>query len=121
MEEMYGLHSTLLDYGEQQQQQQQQPLMLPGNMVTPADYQNLLCSSAFRDRIPIFGSDHLFSAASSALCETATGFQNLDHQGSSGGDMNMITTSTNTSLIKAKIASHPRYPCLLEAYIDCQK
>lgn len=26
-----------------------------------------------------------------------------------------------SSLIKAKIASHPSYPKLLDAYIDCQK
>ncbi|PIA61830.1 hypothetical protein AQUCO_00200080v1, partial [Aquilegia coerulea] len=122
MEEMYGFHSsTLIDYEEQQHQQQQQPLMLPANMITPADYQNLLCSGAFRDRIPIFGSDHLFSAASSALCDTTSGIQTLGtsldyHQGSSEGSGDMITSS-----IKARIASHPLYPCLLEAYIDCQK
>ncbi|KAF9624509.1 hypothetical protein IFM89_011622 [Coptis chinensis] len=120
MEEMYGLHSSL-NYSDQQH-----PSILQGNMVIPSDYhqQSLLTtSSSFRDRIPmIFGSDHhhyqqqhhhnlLTAAASAALSETTTSMTGPGiHE---AGDV--------MSCMKAKIVSHPRYPSLLEAYIDCQK
>ncbi|KMZ66172.1 putative Homeobox protein knotted-1 [Zostera marina] len=31
------------------------------------------------------------------------------------------STSDSYNTVKAKIAAHPRYPCLLHAYIDCQE
>ncbi|KAI9169497.1 hypothetical protein LWI28_013203 [Acer negundo] len=75
--------------------------MSPENLMFPSDYTGLLCPG----RIPTFGSDELLSAAS-AISEAAPINQREE-------DM--------SSIIKAKIASHPSYPRLLEAYIDCQK
>ncbi|OVA19858.1 Homeobox domain [Macleaya cordata] len=89
--------------------------MSPENLVSPTDYQSLLSSVAFRDRIPIFGSDQFFSAAASSVSETASIAPEI-HQGTVRGGEEMMM-----SAIKAKIAAHPRYPTLLEAYIDCQK
>ncbi|KAI4328202.1 hypothetical protein L6164_020576 [Bauhinia variegata] len=102
MEEMYGLPSTG-DISEK-------PLMTPENLLLPADYQSFFMSSGvFRDRIPMFGSEELLSAAS-AITEAEAS----------------ITPGARreedaSSFIKAKIASHPYYPRLLQAYIDCQK
>ncbi|KAF8390447.1 hypothetical protein HHK36_024973 [Tetracentron sinense] len=103
MEEMYDLHPTM-DYS-------QQISMSPENLVYQADYQSLLSSGVFRDRIPIFGSDQLFSAASD-IAEAASITPEIQRGG---------REEEMSSAIKAKIASHPCYPRLLEAYIDCQK
>jgi len=95
MEGTYGLHSMVADYSDK-------ALMSPENLILPTEYQSLLSSETFRQRIPIQGSQELLSEAASIT----TAIQRE-------GDM--------SSLIKAKIASHPSYPRLLEAYIDCQK
>ncbi|KAK6922255.1 KNOX1 [Dillenia turbinata] len=92
-------------------------LMSPENLmnnpvVAAADYQTTVVG-AFRDhRIPIFGSEELPSAVSDTTSIMPTGHIN-HHQ---AGEQEEISR-----LIKAKIASHPRYPSLLQAYIDCQK
>ncbi|XP_043703892.1 homeobox protein knotted-1-like 6 [Telopea speciosissima] len=105
MEGMYGLQPSL-DYTEQTS-------LSPDNMVSAADYQSLLSSGALgSDRIPIFGADQLFSAAAFTPHEIQTRGSGVV-VGGGGEEM--------SSVIKAKIASHPRYPRLLEAYIDCQK
>ncbi|GLU21653.1 hypothetical protein SLE2022_377810 [Rubroshorea leprosula] len=98
MDGMYGFHST----GEYASDK---ALMLPDNPILPSDYHALLCSSG---RVPMFGSDELLSAAS-AISEAASIAPEIQRE----EDM--------TSIIKARIASHPSYPRLLEAYIDCQK
>ncbi|KAK9934633.1 hypothetical protein M0R45_021770 [Rubus argutus] len=98
MEEMYGLQPTV-DYSDK-------ALMSPENLILPMDYQSLFSSGAFRDhRVPMtIGSDvaDLYSAIS-----TAPEFRR--------GEEDVFGS------IKAKIASHPSYPRLIEAYIDCQK
>ncbi|GLT86484.1 hypothetical protein SLE2022_046230 [Rubroshorea leprosula] len=98
MDGMYGFHST----GEYASDK---ALMSPDNPILPSDYHALLCSSG---RVPMFGSDELLSAAS-AISEAASIAPEIQRE----EDM--------TSIIKARIASHPSYPRLLEAYIDCQK
>ncbi|KAE8023496.1 hypothetical protein FH972_009185 [Carpinus fangiana] len=107
MDEMYGLN-TAAEYSDDYK-----ALMSPDNLILPtADYyQGLLSSTAaLRDhhRIPIFGSDELLSAAS-AISEAASFTPEIQRE----EDM--------SSVIKARIASHPSYPRLLQAYIDCQK
>ncbi|KAK9117203.1 hypothetical protein Sjap_016150 [Stephania japonica] len=103
MEELYGVHqSSAMDYADQSSS------MSPGSLVSPSDYQSFFGSS----RIPIFGSDQLYAVAASALSE-APAIQPSSDAGDR--DINIATA------IKAKIASHPRYPTLLQAYIDCQK
>jgi hypothetical protein len=107
MDEMYGLNSAA-EYSDNYK-----ALMSPDNLIIPtADYYQGFLSSAgaLRDhhRIPIFGSDELLSAAS-ALSEAASFTPEIQRE----EDM--------SSVIKARIASHPCYPRLLQAYIDCQK
>ncbi|KAL7241052.1 hypothetical protein ACSBR2_006637 [Camellia fascicularis] len=106
MDEMYSLNPATNDFADK-------ALMSPENlMIIPAEYQPFLSFGADHHRmIPMmFGSDELISVAS-AISETASitpGF------GRSHDDM-------SSAMIKAKIASHPCYPKLLQAYIDCQK
>ncbi|GLU03112.1 hypothetical protein SLE2022_203290 [Rubroshorea leprosula] len=99
MDEMYGIYST----GEYASDK----LLMspPDSLIVPSDYHALFCSSG---RVPMFGSDELLSAAS-AISEAASITPEIQPE----EDM--------SSIIKAKIASHPSYPRLLEAYIDCQK
>lgn len=80
-------------------------------MMSPSDYQNLICSSAGDNRV--FGSDELYSAAASALSSEAV---SISPQRIRRADDNF-----SLALFKSKIASHPLYPRLLETYIDCQK
>lgn len=97
MDGMYGLNPTA-EYSDK-------ALMSPENLLLPSDYQSFISCGAFR---PMFGSDELLSAAS-AISEAASVTREIQRE----EDM--------SSAIKAKIASHPRYPRLLQAYIDCQK
>ncbi|XP_052205482.1 homeobox protein knotted-1-like 6 [Diospyros lotus] len=111
MDEMYGFHPTTNeDYVDK-------ILMSPENLMMPAEYQNFYSSSSAgvgdHFRIPVFGSDELISAASAiseAASITPAGIRRSD------GDRDGLS-----SVIKAKIASHPSYPRLIEAYIACQK
>ncbi|XP_022159375.1 homeobox protein knotted-1-like 6, partial [Momordica charantia] len=104
MEEMYGLQSTA-EYSDK-------ALMSPENLILPPDYQTLLASSGdFRDRIPVFGSNELLSAAASAISEAEAASITPEIQ----------REDDFINVIKAKISSHPSYPRLLHAYIDCQK
>ncbi|KAK8363406.1 hypothetical protein V6Z11_A03G162900 [Gossypium hirsutum] len=97
MDEMYGFNATG-EYADK-------ALMSPENLILPSDYHAWLCSSG---RVPMFGSDELISAAS-AISEAASIAPEIRRE----EDMSCV--------IKAKIASHPSYPRLLQAYIDCQK
>nr|KJB31197.1 hypothetical protein B456_005G180500 [Gossypium raimondii] len=97
MDEMYGFNATG-EYADK-------ALMSPENLILPSDYHAWLCSSG---RVPMFGPDELISAAS-AISEAASIAPEIRRE----EDMSCV--------IKAKIASHPSYPRLLQAYIDCQK
>ncbi|XP_004489802.1 homeobox protein knotted-1-like 6 [Cicer arietinum] len=92
MEEMYGVPSTV-EYADKS-------LMTPENLIFAADYHSFLMSTSSANRIPMFGSDDIFSAEPSSAA---------------------IQDDVASSVMKAKIASHPYYPRLLQAYIDCQK
>ncbi|RDX83447.1 Homeobox protein knotted-1-like 6, partial [Mucuna pruriens] len=102
MDGMYGVPSTA-EYADK-------ALMTPENLIFPADYHGYLMSTAAADRIPMFGSDELFSAEPSAAVATPGGIQRQQQE-----------DDVATTVMKAKIASHPHYPRLLQAYIDCQK
>lgn len=111
MDGMHGHNSTESDY-----------VMIPENpmmMISP-EY----------DRFPVYGSDELMSAAS-AISEAASATAELrrtttcsrrDHVNNyHDNNYNYNNPCQPPSLVKAKIASHPYYPRLLQAYIDCQK
>ncbi|KAM1541851.1 hypothetical protein ACFX13_011795 [Malus domestica] len=118
MEEMYGLQSTA-DYGDKgfestTEYDDRGALMTPENLILPLDYHSLLHSSvAFLEhnhhqhqREAMFGSNDivLYSAASEAA-STIIAQREEDVFGA----------------IKTRIASHPTYPRLIHAYIECQK
>ncbi|KAF9667889.1 hypothetical protein SADUNF_Sadunf15G0070100 [Salix dunnii] len=95
MEQLYGLQSTSTDYS----------LLVPSENevapVVPNYYHHMgFPSAAGEASFPFFGSEQL-------LC------------GSSVSDAASMEEAS--CAIRDKIASHPLYPRLLEAYIDCQK
>lgn len=105
---MYGFHPTDGDYSDKAVL-----MMSPDNLMFPSDYQTLLCSSAGDNRVSdVFGSDELLSAAASALSSEAA---------SIAPEIPRNDDKVSLGIIKGKIASHPLYPRLLQAYIDCQK
>lgn len=100
MDDIYGLHASV-NYTSQ-------PSISPESLAaSQADLHSILSSGGFRDRIPAFGSDPMFPG--SVISDATISPEIRDN----GDEI--------SSIIKAKIASHPRYPRLLEAYIDCQK
>lgn len=101
-DEMYGVSSTT-EYSDG-------ALMTPEN-IFPAEYHSFLMSSAAR--IPMFGSDELLSAVTA-------GNETEPYPGATIAP-EIQRQNDASSLIKAKIASHPHYPRLLQAYIECQK
>ncbi|KAI3467554.1 hypothetical protein Pfo_024217 [Paulownia fortunei] len=111
MDEMYGLHSTGDDYADK-------ALMSPENLMIPMEYHqyhdhSFISSGDHLYRIPVFGSDELGFQCSVVSHESAS--NNVQNQREGDED------EEASSVIKAKIASHPSYPKLLDAYINCQK
>ncbi|KAH7510611.1 hypothetical protein FEM48_ZijujUnG0107300 [Ziziphus jujuba var. spinosa] len=93
----------------------QSSMEVPGSFVAPADY---LSFEGIGDRVPSFGSDPIFSGSSStaAVSDEASMVVAAEIQrGTSSVDDEV------SRVIREKIASHPLYPKLLQAYIDCQK
>ncbi|KAH6828048.1 homeobox protein knotted-1-like 6 [Perilla frutescens var. hirtella] len=120
MDEMYGIDSRGDDYADK-------ALLSPENLLIPEDYDqynyhSLTIHSAdnhhhhHHHRLPMFGSDDLGFQCSVISHESAS--VNVQNQREAGdGDED----DDDSTLIKAKIASHPCYSKLLDAYIDCQK
>ncbi|XP_075518424.1 homeobox protein knotted-1-like 6 [Primulina tabacum] len=103
MEDVYGLHSA-----------DDEALMSPENlMITAAfqpygySYNSLIASGEAFHRNPVFGS------CSVVASESTSGDPKIRKKGDEDEHA--------SNVIKAKIALHPSYPKLLEAYIDCQK
>ncbi|CAK9158155.1 unnamed protein product [Ilex paraguariensis] len=91
-------------------------LMSPENLMIPAEYESLLSSGDDHYRIPMFGGEDLGSGFQcSAISEVASMTPEVQRGPHRDED------DDASSVIKAKIASHPSYPKLLDAYIDCQK
>ncbi|KAL9335266.1 hypothetical protein Peur_072447 [Populus x canadensis] len=121
MEELYGLQSTSSDYS----------LQVPSeNMAAPAaNYYHPVgfTSPAGEPSFPVFGSEQMFcgSSVSDAASMVAEWHQKQQQQqqqrGGVGDHCNRNNSEEVSCAIRAKIASHPLYPKLLEAYIDCQK
>ncbi|KAJ6358817.1 hypothetical protein OIU76_000533 [Salix suchowensis] len=120
MEELYGLQSTSSDYSFQVPSE---------NMVAPvANYYHPVgfTSPAGEPSFPVFGSEQMFcgSSVSDAASMAAELHQQHQQRGGAGAGYHSNTNNSEeevSSAIRAKIASHPLYPKLLEAYIDCQK
>ncbi|EXC21662.1 Homeobox protein knotted-1-like 6 [Morus notabilis] len=70
------------------------------------------------DRVQMaFGSDPIFPASSSAVSDAASMAAAEAQRGSGGGGF----ADEFSGGVREKIASHPLYPKLLEAYIECRK
>ncbi|KAL6960279.1 hypothetical protein U1Q18_043007 [Sarracenia purpurea var. burkii] len=106
MDDMYGLHSMINSYADN-------VMMSPENNLMPIEYyQSFYSSASTYYRTLVFGSDKLISAAS-VIFEAASITPGVRRNDEDCDDL--------LGVIKAKIASHPFYPRLLEAYIDFQK
>ncbi|KAJ4840196.1 hypothetical protein Tsubulata_002947 [Turnera subulata] len=107
MDELYGIHSTGTNVYPMAQ--------LPESMVAPAsDY--LGFQPPIAATFPVYGSEQFFSGSS--VSDAASMAAGMQRGGGGGGGYSEEEVS---SAIRAKIASHPLYPKLLQAYIDCQK
>ncbi|KAJ9163763.1 hypothetical protein P3X46_023396 [Hevea brasiliensis] len=109
MDELYAFNSAPTDYPMQ--------VVVPENMIpAPADYHAF--PSPGVSSFPVVGSDHFFSGSS--VSDAASMVAEMQRGGGSSGG-NVGSEEEVSSAIRAKIASHPLYPKLLQAYIDCQK
>lgn len=109
MDEMYGIHSAGDFYADK-------ALMSPENLMMAAEYggyhyETLVPGGDHHHRIPGFESAEL-GFQCSAVSESAS----INVRGEGDHDEEQASTA-----IKAKIASHPSYPKLIDAFIDCQK
>ncbi|KAL5813850.1 hypothetical protein ACOSQ4_024491 [Xanthoceras sorbifolium] len=122
MDELYGLHSTI-GYSMQQTADN----IMVASTWTNYDHQHISSSSS-----PVVingGGDHTvygseqFGSGSSGISDAASMVAELQRNNNNNSSNNNNTTSEEevSSAIRAKIASHPLYPKMLEAYIDCQK
>ncbi|KAJ8753491.1 hypothetical protein K2173_022732 [Erythroxylum novogranatense] len=103
MEDLYGMQSSCSahDYSMHE----------PDDMVAPSPY-NLECFTSPVPSFPVFGSsEQMFSCSS--VSDSASPVAEIQKSG--------MLQEEVSSTIRTKIASHPLYPKLLEAYIDCQK
>ncbi|XP_065875436.1 homeobox protein knotted-1-like 6 [Euphorbia lathyris] len=121
MDELY-LPSTCTDYSSISMQHHHHHHWLPDNNYpppAPPPPPNNFPNSPLPSFPMLGGSDHhLFSPSSES--DAASMLAELQ-RGSSGATASSSEQLHLSSAIRAKIASHPLYPNLLQAYIDCQK
>lgn len=104
MDELYGIHSNATDFSVHH------PAV--DNYLVNNIYQSFVPSpvAGFGDRMPLFRPDRLLSGSvSSVVSDAASMVAEIQREEDVSG------------ATRAKIASHPLYPKLLQAYIDCQK
>ncbi|XP_057747921.1 homeobox protein knotted-1-like 6 [Arachis stenosperma] len=112
-DEMYGVPpSSMTVYSDRA------PLT-PDNLIFPVEYHSFLMSTGAR--IPMFGSDELLSAAASGVTAITEAEPSSNIVVPEILQRHHSHDAASSSHMKAKIASHPYYPRLLQAYIDCQK
>ncbi|KAL3835587.1 hypothetical protein ACJIZ3_010323 [Penstemon smallii] len=118
MDEMYGINSNGTDdYTDRGfMSNSDNNLMLnPAVDINYIQYYNSMISSADHNPV-VFGSEEL-GFQCSVVSESASNINNNAQNQKEGDEEN----EQASSVIKAKIASHPSYPKLLDAYINCQK
>ncbi|QHO59297.1 Homeobox protein knotted-1-like [Arachis hypogaea] len=93
--------------------------LTPDNLIFPVEYHSFLMSTGAR--IPMFGSDELLSAAASGVTAITEAEPSSNIVVPEILQRHHSHDAASSSHMKAKIASHPYYPRLLQAYIDCQK
>ncbi|KAK4357513.1 hypothetical protein RND71_023123 [Anisodus tanguticus] len=124
-DEMYGFHSTS-DYADK-------ALMSPENLMMQTEYNNFHNYNNNNTlNTPMFGSDDVQLSSEAANSFTKNNNIHQIRGGNCGGGSSRRDDNNNnnnnedydedgSNIIKAKIVSHPYYPKLLDAYIDCQK
>jgi len=105
MDELYGIHSTATDFTVHPS--------LDNYLVNNYGQSFPSPVPSFGDRIPVFRPDRLLSGSVSSVVSDAASMVAEIQRGGSEEEVSGAT--------RAKIASHPLYPKLLQAYIDCQK
>lgn len=136
MEELYGLASSTPASGFSSDQYYSSSMAMPENLAVPDHHQHQVevdcydyyhksafepLAAALGDRMPgLQRPDPVFSGCSSGVSDAASavaaGINNQRERGGGCGLGEEVSCEMN-----AKIASHPLYPKLLQAYIDCQK
>ncbi|GMY14876.1 homeobox protein knotted-1-like 6 [Fagus crenata] len=110
MDELYGLHSGTTDYSVQGS--------MDNYLINNYNYQAFHSPvPGLSDRVPVFGPDRLLTGSSSSAVSDAASMVVEIQRGGGGAS----SDDEVSGAIRAKIASHPLYPKLLQAYIDCQK
>nr|XP_043624991.1 homeobox protein knotted-1-like 6 [Erigeron canadensis] len=119
MEDMYGFHS-ISDYTIQPET----------NLISPQQPEYHAVDHYHRTTA-FYGSDHLLSATASVISEAVSVADHSQfprrrshHRSNQRDDDDQSRNDdvfVHHDVIKAKIASHPLYPKLLDAFIDCQK
>lgn len=123
MDEMYGIQSGGDFYGDK-------ALMSPEDLMMAAEYGGY---SSYGNLVPGGGHSHLHhhhhqhhqhhripgfeSEELGYQCSAVSESASINVRGTEGDD----DVEPASTMIKAKIASHPSYPKLLDAFIDCQK
>ncbi|KAK9064159.1 hypothetical protein SSX86_015539 [Deinandra increscens subsp. villosa] len=82
--------------------------------LPPAAYNT---TSTTNNNLIIFSDHHHSNCGISA----SAAMMLQDHDGTGLGFINPSSSSSSSSSVKAKIMSHPHYPRLLSAYLNCQK
>ncbi|KAK2663728.1 hypothetical protein Ddye_002302 [Dipteronia dyeriana] len=129
MDELYGLHSTV-DYSSMQHTDENN--LMVGNTTTSStvwtnvyDHHHISSSSSSTppqvvttfNPVVVYGSQQ-FGSGSSGLSDAASMVAQLQ---TNNNNSNTSEEAEVSSAIRARIASHPLYPKLLQSYIDCHK
>ncbi|KAK0586129.1 hypothetical protein LWI29_001542 [Acer saccharum] len=131
MDELYGLHSTV-DYPSMQHTAENN--LMVGNTTTGTLWTNVYdhhhISSSSSSTPPqvvttfnpvVYGSQQ-FGSGSSGLSDAASMVAQLQTNNNNINNNNNTSEEAEvSSAIRARIASHPLYPKLLQSYIDCHK
>lgn len=100
MADLYGLH-PLADYSYESSSAA--PL---DNLLVPVNFQAYSTASAdYSHWLQVFGSGHVPSVSS----------------GDYDAALAVVSEEESAGAIREKIASHPLYPRLVDAFVDCQK
>lgn len=113
MDEMYGSHSSSGGYEDYADR----ALMSPENLMIAAEYTQYYQY----DPAGFESAGFRHQCCESAASVTVHHHENQNNNNNYYNNDDELAYSENSSVIKARIASHPCYPKLLHAYIDCQK
>ncbi|KAL6577893.1 Homeobox protein knotted-1-like [Orobanche minor] len=116
--EVYGIHSTGGDYSDKAIMSPDNNLMNIAAEYNQYHYDSLIPSAGHRHRSsPAFEPEEFGLESETGSIHVYQKYRYGDNHEDDDND----DERANHGVIKAKIANHPSYPKLLDAYIDCQK